>query len=295
VYGTCLFCTGDHLPTGEAYRTHRLQDLAPPAVPRTEAYAIAASDPYFRAVLRAWERASKAGIVRSRPSVKRIGSSLKPERRQLGRWTGLGSTLAFASQATKAERLAGTCTEILRDLEAALDGREGSRRYRAIAETTRVMLHVTRVNLLAFAAFCREVGPVLLKQDPASLVPPEAPRYTGDGRFIGIGYTNLSLCHGVAPFHDVRLPGGEEMERELTELEPIVDGFLARYAHTPFAQVVRKQGLAMFHFTVRGKYVPPPDRDVPGSSSEETTTPPGRPNRGGGSSTGGGGTTTGGG
>jgi hypothetical protein len=299
IYGTCPFCTGDHVPPGAAYRPERLQALAPSALARDEAFGRAARDPAVRLVLRTWDRMSKEGLVRSRPSVRLAGSSLRPEKRPLGRWETLGSSLAFASQAGRADRLTAECEAILQDLEQGLEGLAGGgadARAVAVAEATRVLLHVTRYNLRAFAAFCRTVGPELERQDAGDLAPPEVPRYGDDLLPIGIGYTSMGLCHGAAPYRELRLPGGAEMDAALDALVPVVDGFLARYRHTPFADVVRRSGLALFHFTVRGRVVPPPPRKVPGSPTESTSTPSSRPPRqGGGSSGGGSGPTTGGG
>jgi hypothetical protein len=287
-YGGCLFCRGDHLPTGLSYRSHRLKALAPAGGSRAEAYKVAARDPLYRAVLNTWERASKKGLVRSRPSVKRTGSTLQPERRQLGRWAELSSS-SYASLASRAERMQAPLDDIIRDLEAAIarvGPEEGSPRYRAIAETTLMLLRVTRVNFSLFVAFCREVAPIMSGRRAADHEPPEIPFYRDGERFVGIGYSSMSLCHGVAPFYEVFLPGGDAVREELRDLEGRLDAFYERYAHTPFAAVLRTSGLARFSLTVRGKYVPPPKRDIPGSTSEETTTKTDRPTRGG-STTGG--------
>jgi hypothetical protein len=294
-YGGCLFCSRDHSPRGRSYQTHRLRDLAPHGGSRSEVYRAAGRDPYFRAVLRAWGRASKAGIVRSRPSVKAAGSSLKPEKRQQGSGASLAGSLKFSSQASRADRLARTCSEIADDLDAdirAVESSNGSPRYRAIADLTRVMLLVTRVNLLYFAAFCRETAPALSAPRAAELPPPELPLYSPDLHLLGIGYTTLSFCHGAGPYREVRMPGGEAMDRELAELVRTVDGFLSRHQGTPFAEALHKSGLARFTFTVRGKYVPPSRRNIPTQEGEGAATDRDRPERGG--SEGGGGTTTGG-
>ena len=209
----------------------------------------------------------------------------------------LGSSLSFSGQAGKAEKLAVSCRSIADDLKAELahaDAAGGSARYRVIAELTLVMLRVTRVNLLGFAAFCREAGPELLAQHPDTVEPPEVPQHTPDQRPVGIGLSTLCFCHGVKPFRAVRLPGGEAFAREVAALEPIVEGFLSRQAHTPFAKALKISGIARFHFTFRGKYVPPPKREIPGSDPDDTTTPSERPPRGGATTGGGGGTTTGG-
>jgi len=295
IYGTCLFCSNDHLPRDESFENHRLRALAPHAGSRAKARAAAARDPYFQAVLRAWGRASKDGIVRTRPSVRFAGGGLRPEKRQLGRNLMLGSSLSFSGQAGKAEKLAVSCRKIADDLQAELAHAEaagGSARYRVIAELTLVMLRVTRVNLLGFAAFCREAGPELLAQHPDTVAPPEVPQHTPDQRPVGIGFSTLCFCHGVKPFRAVRLPGGEALAREIAALEPIVEGFLSRQAHTPFAKALKVSGIARFHFTFRGKYVPPPVRRPDSSSQDETATE--RPTRAGGGDSGGGAPTSGG-
>ncbi|MHC4551039.1 MAG: vWA domain-containing protein [Planctomycetota bacterium] len=287
----CHFCRGDHIPPGATYQPHRLQALAPLVVPRRQAYAAALRDPCFRAVRRAWRRASKEGLVRSRPSLRPSG---EPERRPLGSWATLTGSLAFARNAARAEKLARTCREVVTSLEADLARASGGRpRYRAIAELTRVMLHVTRVNLLALAAWCRETGPAMAGKERRDLKPPELPWYAADLQFVGIAYSNLSLCHGIRPFRDVRLPGGEAFRRELDALAGVVEPFLARYAHTPYAAAVRRAGLARFSLSVRGTTVPR-KRD-PSSSETDRTTTDERPDRAGPGETGGGSPTTGGG
>ena len=167
-------------------------------------------------------------------------------------------------------------------------------RYRAIADTTVVLLHLLRVNLVGYIAWCRQVGPVMAGKKAEEFELPEIPFYSGSERVIGIGWNNMALCHGVKPFLELYLPGGAAMKRELEAFDGVLTPFLERYAHTPFAALVRKHGIAKFHLTVRGKYVPPPKRKIPGSTSDDTTTPPDRPSRGGPGTGGGGGPTTGG-
>jgi len=295
-YAGCLFCNGDHIPPDTGYQAHRLRALAPHTGSRREALKAAAHDPCFRALLKAWERLSKEGLVRSRPSVKRAGASLVPQRNQVGRQVLLSST-SYTSLASRAERLLPEVEAIARDLEADLAGvpeDAASPRYRAMAETTVVLVEITRVNLLLFAAFCREVAPELASRRGDDLEPPEIAYYRGDERFTGVGWSSMSLCHGVAPFLEVYLPGGEPLRQELEALDARIAAFLDRHAHTPFAAVVRASGLARFHLTIQGKYVPPPKREIPGSTTDDTTTPSDRPPRGGPTTGGGGGPTSGG-
>lgn len=295
-FAGCLFCTGDHIPHGRDYQGHRLRALAPPAGSRREVLKAAAHDPAYRRVLEAWERLAKKGLVRSRPSVKRAGAGFQIQKNQQGRWAELSST-SYSSLAARADRLGPVVAEIRRELESSLADLDEDAclpRYRAMGETMVVQLEITRVNLLLFAAFCREVAPRLASRRAADLEPPEIPYYQGDVRFTGVGFSNMSLCHGVAPFLELYLPGGEPVRTELRALDTRITDFLERQAHTPYAAVVRASGLARFYLTLRGKYVPPPKREIPGSDSDETTTPSERPPRDGATTGGGGGTTTGG-
>jgi hypothetical protein len=288
VYGTCPFCNADHAPTGRSYQSHRMRALAPSFLSRAEAMRDAARDPYLAAVLRVWGRAAKAGLVYSRPSVKRSGGGLRVERRQTGSLAPLTS-LAFSSNASRAEDLSRTAGELAAELEAAIangDEAGGMRRYRSIADLTRIMLEITRVNLLAYAAFCRETGPVLLGDQRRAVLPPEVPMTPGDGDYVSVGFTTMVFCHGVRCFENIRLPGGEALTREILALADKVEGFLARESNTPFAAAVHRSGIARFHLAVRGKYVTP-ERRVPGSESESTATKPDRPSRAGGDAGGG--------
>ncbi len=298
-YGTCPFCfNNDHIVEDEAYQSHRLRALAPFVASRKDVLGEAARDPYYRALLSAWEAASKKGLVASRPSVKRTGGSLQLQKNVLGRLVALGSSVAFASHASKARKLLAAIDGIERDLRSAIDKvgeGDGSDRYRAMAEATWVQLRILRVNTLLYAAFCDEIGPTLAGRKAGEWELPEIPYYADGTRFTGIGWTTMSLCHGVAPYAEMYLPGGAEVREEMKALEGVVDPYLRRYAHTPFAAFVRKSGIARFTLTVRGKYVPPPKRKIPGSDSDDTTTTPDRPARGGPSGGSGGGPTTGGG
>lgn len=298
-YGTCPFCfNNDHIVEDEVHQSHRLRALAPLVASRADVLKEAARDPYYRALLAAWEAAAKKGLLASKPSVKRSGGSLQLQKNPLGRLAPLSSSIAFSSLASRARKLLGVVDAVERELRAAIDkvgeGR-GSERYRAMAEATWVQLRILRANTLLFIAFCTDVGPTLAGRKAGDWELPEIPYYADGTRFTGVGWTTLSLCHGVAPYAEMYLPGGDDVRAELKELEGVVEPFLRRYAHTPFASFIRKSGLARFHLTVRGKYVPPPKRKIPGAEGNDTTTTPDRPARGGPSGGSGSGPTTGGG
>jgi len=108
----------------------------------------------------------------------------------------------------------------------------------------------------------------------------------------GLGFRNLSLCHGIAPFAEVKLPGGKEVRTEVTVLEAVIRDFHRRNAYTPFAIAAARMGLASFHPVGVGKRTTPPPRDIRGTDTEPTNT---RPDRGGGTSGGSSAPTSGGG
>jgi len=299
-YGSCSFCSEDHLPEGEAFQTHRMRSIAPLVESRSKSGQAMARDPCFRALLKAWSQASKEGLLRSRPSV-RLGGGVKAEKRIHSSWAPLlGSSFAFSRLAAKADKLLKTCDRIIAALETDLakagDAAAGGR-YRAMADFTLAMLHVTRTNLVGYAAWCREVAPALLGKEEHVVEPPEITPVLEGRRVAGVSYTPLCLCHGVAPFRALRMPGGKAWQDALTQLQTVYDAFMRRYAHTPYAMALRHQGLARFHFTYRGKTVPPPPRPKTGSGADTPTTETGRPERNSGGTTGGGGgaPTTGGG
>jgi hypothetical protein len=290
--GTCPFCASDHQPTDESFQAHRLRLMTPSALSRAKAGALLARDPWFRAMLKAWDQASKAGLLRSRPSVKAGSGGVKPERRQQGAWAPLlGSVSGVKRLATKADKTRQVCEKIIASLSGSMEGIgeiSGHPRSRAMCDFTLAMLHVTKANLVAYAAWCREAALKQLGKEPYPLLAPEVSPIVEGRSVAGISYTPMSLCHGVAPFRVLRLPGGKAWDSEVDALDKVVAGFMRRYAHTPYALALRHQGLAQFKFTYRGKVIAPPPRPTPGSTTDKPTTETGRPSRGGGSTSGGG-------
>jgi len=293
--GFCPFCPNDQIGAHEFYETHRLRTLSPLAGSPAEAFSRAGRDPYFRAALRAWARASKEGLTLSRPSVRTAGSSLRREKRQLGNPTNFGKSLGFGSQAGKAGKLAAVAGRLAAGLAAEIEEIGGGLpRYRAVAEYTVLMLRLTRLNLLYFAAFCREVAPKYQAMAASAPTPPQRAIY-GPGQVpTGILWSSMTLSHGVPPFYELRLPGGEATDRELRAFAPEFHRFLARYGKTPFAEAARQAGIARFVVAFRGKSAPPAPRQHRSSEQDETTTEKERPSRGGGGSGSGGGSTSGG-
>lgn len=298
-YNACLFCRNDHLPQEEAYWDTRVRLLAPLTLARKDALSVLGRDPCFRAVVTAWRQAAQEGLLRSQPPVRLQGTSASPDRQRPGRDIDLLGTTSFARHARRAEE-AAAAAERLRDQLAAELERIGQGqalpRQEASAHFTLLMLQLARVNLITFAGWCRDVAPVLVSKDPPVPLPPELPILgPDDQRAVGIGYTNLSLCHGVLPFREVELPGGAALRVELDRLEAMRATFLQRFGHTQYAFGLHRSGIARFHLTYPGIVGKVPR---PRPKSDSDTTPPLTPTRptrsGPGATTGPSGPTTGG-
>ena len=296
IWGTCLFCSGDHVAEDEVYGRALLAPLSPSVAPRGEVLEELGSDPCFRAVSNAWRAALQAGLLRGTPP-------------RAGHWTGIDNNAsgkaalllgnALDRNAERAEAATKDCERILAALDAELgraDPAKGSARSRAMAEYARVMLQLTKLNLVGYAGWCREIAPRWFAKDGGDIAPPELAALRGDARNVVIGYTTRSLCHGVRPFREIELPGGARFAKELAELERLFDAYEQRYAHTPFAVALHRQGIATFHQSLPGTYVEP---KRPRSKSSPENGPQsggaGRPARTGGGSSGGTGPATGGG
>lgn len=297
-YSACLFCSGDHLPREESYWEQRVARLTPPTTPRRTALAELGRDVYFRALLHAWKRAADEGLVRSEPAVKLQGATAANERQRFANALDF-SGVAFDRMEKQAERAAAAAGEIGTWLENELQrlGHDkGLARQEAGAHFTRLMLQLARVNLLSFAGWCRDVAPGLLA-GTAAIKPPEVAQGVPEERAVGIGYTNLCLCHGVKPFYEVELPGGPALTAELQKLEALAATFVARYGHTQYGYAFHRAGIARFHLTYPGiAGTRPRVRPKSESDANPTTTPRfSRPDRGAGGSspTGAAGPTTG--
>lgn len=276
LHGSCTFCPNDHIAPLEVVRSQRVRAIAPLVTARKDAMAAAGKDGYYRAVLTAWEASAKAGLVRTYPSVRRAGKRLVANAQRtaaLPAWSGT----SFGRFGKQAAKMAKAADQIANRLAAHIAKAKGSARSRSIAELTYLMLRITRVNLLLCSAYCKQIAP----RRANSVKPPERSLIDDDYRVTGLGYRNLSLCHGIAPYADVRLPGGKKLRKEIAALEGVLKQFHRRNAYSPFAVAAARMGLASFHPVGIGKRTKPLPRDVRGTDNEPTTT---RPTRGGGTS-----------
>ncbi len=292
----CLFCTGDHLPPDDAWNEQLLGQLGPLATSRQEAMKELGADPWFRAMVETWRAAADAGLVRDNPAV-RLTITAEADRARPGRDLDLNDTANFERAAKRAEEAAAKCKVLAEQLVAKLDkipAGSGLARAEAGARYTRVLLQLTRVNLLSFAGFCRDVAPALFDKGEPEPLPPEVRNLDRDDRPVGIGWSNLCLCHGVKPFFGVELAGGKELVPELVELDRVYSAFQARYAKSQFGYALRRNGIAQFWPTFPGITGKLP-RNRPKTDSEPNgPVTPKRPPREGGSSGGATGPTTGG-
>ena len=294
--GMCLFCSDDHAPESELYNRALIAPLAPSIAPRGEVLNQLGDDPAFKAVLNAWRAALGAGLVRGTPP-------------KAGHWTSIDAnssgrgTLLFTGpadrNAERAEAAIKECDKILAALDAELgrvDTAKSSARSRAIGEYTRVMLEVTKTNLVGYIGWCKEIAPRWFDRDAPAPQAPEIPAIHGEARGVSIGWTNRSLCHGAKAFLEIELPGGERWKKQLLALDERIARFEERYTHTPYVTALHRQGLATFHQTgptTNFEKQRPKSRNGPelGPTSGSNT----RPARHGGGSSGGSGPATGGG
>lgn len=295
----CLFCTNDHLPPDDDWSQQLVDQLGPLASARGDALQALGQDPFFRALVATWRAAAEAGLVRSQPAIRVTGTSAEPDRARDGKDLDLQQGAGLERSRKRAEEAAAKAQQLGQQLQEQLDkiaADQGSRRSEAAARYTRVLLQLTRVNLLSFAAFCRDVAPQQLARDAAPLLPPEVPVVERDDRPAGIGFSNLCLCHGVKPFYAVELPGGAALRPELEQLDALYTAFQARYGRSQFGQALRRNGLAHFWVTFPGLAGPLPRvRPKSGNDSTPPITPRRPPREGGGSTGGTSGPTTGGG
>ncbi|MBK7642988.1 MAG: hypothetical protein IPJ19_08040 [Planctomycetes bacterium] len=296
IWGSCLFCSGDHAPESELYNRALIAPLAPCVAPRGEVLNQLGDDPVYKAVLNAWRAALAAGLLRGTPP--RAGHATSVDSNAASR----GALLTSGPPERNAERAEGTlkdCERIQAVLASELaraDNAKSSPRSIAIAEYTRVMLEVTKTNLVGYIGWCQEIAPRWLDKNAPAPLAPEIPALSGDLRNVTIGWTNRSLCHGALPFLEVELPGSERFAKQLAALDARIKAFEQRYTHTPYATALHRQGLATFQQTGTATSLEkkrPKSRNGPelGPQSGGNTRPP----RAGGGSTGGSGPATGGG
>ncbi len=298
IYAGCPFCDGDHLAPDEAYWSPRTAAMAPSTQSRKDALLELGRDPWFRATYAAWKGAADAGLIRSEPAIKLQTTAATPDRQRFGNQLDLMNGTSFERQAKRAERAAADAGRLVDRLTAelaALPPNQGLPRQEATAHLTALLLQLTRVNLLTFAGWCREIAPELVAKSPAVPVPPEVWWQRHEERPAGIGVSNLCLCHGVRPFRELELPGGPAFRQEMDRLEAMHAAFLQRFGHSQYGFAFARAGIARFHLTYPGIAGRPP-RVRPKSESETnpvTTPRPTRPVRGA-PATGAGGPTTGG-
>lgn len=299
-YAGCLFCSGDHHQLEESFWDGRVNQLAPWVGHRRDAYREIASDPAYRAIDRAWREAGRAGVISSSPSIKLGSTSASPQRQRGRSWVGVMSSLNFKSNAKKADKARAECAKVLanfNDMMSRIKPGRASKRSEAAAGLTRIELQLAIVNLVNYAAWCRDVAPGLLAQQQNPPAPPEVSTMDPVRRPVGIGYSNYSLCHGVKPYYKVNLPGGDLLRKELQELDRLYVAYEQKYGHTGYAFGLHRAGIARFHFTYPGvmgtrkrKRNKSKTKDDPTTVTERS-----RPVRGGSSGGRSGGATTGGG
>jgi len=282
----CLFCNGDHLPQDAAWNSALVAQLAPMTVSRDDTFAALGRDPSFRAMVNTWRAAAEAGLISSQPGIKVGTTSASPERARSGRALGLTDTASFDRNAKRAEQAAAKAEQLRDQLAAQLEGiapEATSMRALAGARYLVVMLQLTRVNLLLYAAWCRETAPAWFDARGQELPAPEIPPIDDDRRPSGVGTSHFCLCHGVKPFFGVELPGGAAVRTELERLDALFTSYQLRYGHSQFGYALRRNGIATFWPAFPGIAGKLP-RQRPKTGDDPGPITPRRPTREGGSS-----------
>lgn len=294
----CLFCEGDHQHPDDAWNPGLVDQLAPLAGSRRESLALLGEDPAFRAMIVTWQAAAREGLVSHEPAIELKGGGAQLGRLRPARDLGLFATARFSRHAGRAEKAADKAGEFADELRSTLeqlDERECQQRALAAARYTVVMLQLTRVNMLNYAAWCRQVGPQFESSREVGFLPPET--FVGDPerRPFAVGHSTLTLCHGVKPYFAVELPGGEALRPELEKLDELFVSFQQRYGKSQFGYALRRNGLATYwpaYPAIASRGSRPRPKSGRGDTGPVT---PQRPTRGGGSSGQPAGPTTGGG
>jgi len=257
----CRFCRGsNHVARHQTLRALRLKAVEPLLESRRVVFKRAGSDPYYKGVLKAWAAAYKAGLTLREPTAQRAGSGLSARRERQDEpgyiyLDAIPSWRKAAQEARIGAKAANRIATSLRKSIAAGDRAGGNARYRSIAELTYVMLRLTRLNLLYLDAFYKKVAPKMTAKRAPTPEPPEIAviRRREDVTGYYLGWDTIPLCHGVRPFLDLKLPGGNALDVELRAFAVDYDSFLKRNAHTPFLVALSHMGIAEYSLMVIGK------------------------------------------
>ncbi|MHC4954981.1 MAG: hypothetical protein ACYTGZ_13935 [Planctomycetota bacterium] len=258
---SCAFCRSqEHVAPLQSFLALRMKAIEPPLESRRVICQRAGSDPYYKAVLRAWRVAHKEGLLTQKPAMRRGGGGLVQDwdrgenagymfLPEVGNWSR-GAADARA-QAKAANRIAAS----LRKSIAAGDKARGNPRYKSIAELTYVMLRLTRLNLLYLRAFYRDVAPKITSKRAQNPEPPEVAllRAREDASGFYLTWDITPLCHGVGPFLHQKLPGGNGLDVELRAFDIDYKFFLRRNAHTPYLVALSHMGIAKYSLGTLGK------------------------------------------
>ena len=295
--GGCRFCDNDHRPERTVYLSQQLSRLAPPVSSRKEAGTKATRDPFFRLVATIWTSANKDGLMTLSPPFKIRGSTLRMQQCRPTRKLPFAGARSFGTTASVARETRQDCEALIRKLSAGIEmykAADALPRYRANAEFLLLALKVTRFNLLHLQYFAEDVGETLTGKTVREYEPPEISPFKKDQFFKGVQWNDITLCHGAAVLHRLRLPGGDVISKEIDQLDSELTRFMQRWARSPHAVAAARLELPIF-FTSMATYGGRPKVRPTSTARRVETKPPARPQRGGaGSAASGSGATTGG-
>ncbi len=295
-YG-CSVCAGNHKDCGGNFDVTKLKMTAPDIGSRDQIRERLGREKLFLAVLNAWEKLHREGLLRSSPRLRFTGGRLqevKPSSSGAGT-IALGSD--WKSNKLEALRAAADLGKIAAEFAAFVEqeGAKADKRIAATADALLVHLRALHLNLGQLASFCDEMDRIVRLKKPSGPDPGPASSLMDDyigAKIIGTSYRNVVFCHGGAALRDVRLLGGEAGEKEKREVLDLADKMIDRHRGTPWEILIRRAALVVFLPAVEVKEGRDRrDRPRSGSNDTETGSPtrPNRPTTGGGS----GGTATG--
>lgn len=301
----CTLCAGQHQACAAVYDETKVSLTGPDFGSRAQYVARYGKEPLYGAVVTAWDRLYRAGILSGLPQLRVNGASLSvnADKRRSEPQMPFGGT-EWRSLRPAALKLAEQTARALGDLDPVLRKADKStdRRTLATAEALDTHLRLLEQSYHQVIAFCDEMERIerggFVEGGFASS------RWTpGPGeRVIGYTYKPVYLCHGGGALKAVAFLGDRtKLHAALDQADLRID----KHRGTPWEVLLRRGSVAVFVPLIEteamraARAAASRERPTSGSTARTDETPgtpqrPPRPARGGDGSQGGGGTTTGG-
>jgi hypothetical protein len=300
----CPLCAGEHKNCVPEFDVTKLKLAEPALGSRQEAVARPARDRTLSAVLSAWERLYREGILEGAPPLRPGGGEAVRSDKEPAP-TGLVRSpewkLVHAQALKSADAAERSATDVL---QAAKRGEKGAdRRSLASAEAFGVQLKLLAQSYRQLALFCEGMDKAARAKKAVSDGVAGSELESPDGGKVLTWYwRSYPLCHGGAALKDIRFLGDPKGLHAALDL---ADQAIEKHAGTPWELLIRRSSVPVFiaYFEQKGDAAGgtgTTNRPTARSSSTQATTAtpgtPQRPSRAGGVDAGsrGAGTTTGG-